>query len=160
MKVPAELARSIRTRWPNRADQWLTAVEPELTDLCHRHNATPHRILPARYALVVAARTPDQNLILRATPDPDADAQTTVAKALADIDVDPAIHEATTTETGAWIVMDQVIPGIPLADAAPTTIMLDKSHRPARCHSHRTTAWRFAQSHRLASATPRRRQTH
>ncbi|MFE0024012.1 phosphotransferase [Amycolatopsis sp. NPDC059021] len=128
-----ELAHSIRTRWPDRADPWLTAVEPELADLCHRHNATPHRILPARYALVVAATTPDHNLILRATPDPDASAQTTVAKALADIDVGPAIHDATTTETGTGTVMDQIMPGTPLADADPTTVALDeRTHRPLR----------------------------
>ncbi|MFE0022431.1 phosphotransferase [Amycolatopsis sp. NPDC059021] len=132
MKVPAELARSIRTRWPDRADQWLTAIEPELADLCRRHNATPRRILPARYALVVAATTPEQRLILRATPDPGASAQTTVAKALADIDVGPAIHEAVTTESGTWTIMDQVTPGTPLADADPTTVTLDELTAPLR----------------------------
>jgi streptomycin 6-kinase len=132
MKIPTQLAQSVRARWPDRADHWLTHLEPELTELCQRFSATPQRILPARYALVIAANTPDGSLIMRATADPDADAQTTVAKALAQLDIGPAIHATSTTDTGTWTVMDQVKPGTPLADADPNTLDLVKLTAPIR----------------------------
>lgn len=132
MKIPAQLAQSVRARWPDRADDWLIHLEPELTELCQRFSATPQRILPARYALVIAATTPDGDLIMRATTDPDATAQTTVAKALAQLDVGPAIHATSATDTGTWTVMDQVKPGTPLADIDPNTLDFAKLTAPIR----------------------------
>lgn len=58
MRVTAELARSVRARWPHRADSWLTAAEPELDELCRRFSAVPNHVIPARFAFVIAANTP------------------------------------------------------------------------------------------------------
>lgn len=132
MKIPPHLLRSVQTRWPDRADVWLTHVESELDELCRRFSATPKRVLPARYAFVVSADSPYRSLIMRATLDPDAAAQTSVAKALAQLGVGPTIHTTSTSDTGTWTVMDQVTPGTPLADIDPATLNLDELTAPLR----------------------------
>lgn len=132
MKVPDKLANSVRARWHDRADAWLTSVGPELDELTRQHSATPRRVLPARYALVVMATSPRGPLIFRASPDPAALDQATVAEALGRLDIGPKVHLTTTTETGSWTVMEQVIPGIPLADADPATLDIEALARPLR----------------------------
>ena len=130
MNVPTQLAQSIRTRWPDRADRWLASVEAELDELCSLYSATPQRVLPARFAFVVSAKTRDHSLIMRATADPEASAQQSVASALAQLGVAPRIHTVWTTATGTWLVMDQVTPGIPLANVDPRTLDLDNLTQP------------------------------
>ncbi|MBB4687400.1 phosphotransferase [Amycolatopsis jiangsuensis] len=132
MKVPEVLASSVRARWPDRADAWLTTIGPELDALTRQHSATPQRVLPARYAFVVSATSPSGPLIFRATPDPQALKQAVVAKALGRLDVGPKIHLTTSTDTGSWTVMEQVTPGTPLADADPATLDFDALTRPLR----------------------------
>lgn len=132
MRVPAEVVRSVQARWPHRADRWVTAVGPELDELCRRFAAIPEHVIPARFAFVVAASTSEHRLIMRATTDPAADAQTAVACELAQLSVGPYIHAATATDTGRWIVMDRVTPGTPLADAGLHTVDLDALTAPLR----------------------------
>ncbi|AIJ26852.1 phosphotransferase [Amycolatopsis methanolica] len=132
MKVPDKLASSVRARWPDRADTWLTSIGPELDELTRQHSATPQRVLPARYAFVVSATSPHGPLIFRASPDPAALDQATVAEALGHLDVGPKIHLTTSTDTGSWTVMEQVIPGTPLADANPATLDIEALARPLR----------------------------
>ncbi|WP_435582553.1 phosphotransferase [Amycolatopsis thermoflava] len=132
MKVPDKLANSVRARWPDRADTWLTSIGPELDELTRQHSATPQRVLPARYAFVVSATSPHGPLIFRASPDPAALDQATVAEALGRLDVGPKIHVTSSTNTGSWTVMEQVIPGTPLADADPATLDIEALARPLR----------------------------
>jgi streptomycin 6-kinase len=132
VKVPAELARSVRARWPDRAERWLAHVEPELDELCRFHSATPQNVLPARYALVVSAVTADGPRIFRATPDPEATAQATVAAALGKLGIAPTIHAAITTDTGALTVMDQVLPGTALAHVDSRALCIDDLVAPLR----------------------------
>ncbi|MGW4590654.1 phosphotransferase [Amycolatopsis thermoflava] len=132
MKVPDKLASSVRARWPDRADTWLTSIGPELDELTRQHSATPQRVLPARYAFVVSATSPHGPLIFRASPDPAAPDQATVADALGRLDVGPKVHLTTSTDTGLWTVMEHVIPGTPLADANPATLDIEALVRPLR----------------------------
>ncbi|WP_063710153.1 aminoglycoside phosphotransferase family protein [Amycolatopsis sp. ATCC 39116] len=132
MKVPDKLANSVRAQWSNRADTWLTSIGPELDELTRQHSATPQRVLPARYAFVVSATSPRGRLIFRASPDPAALHQATVAEALGRLDVGPKIHVTSSTNTGSWTVMEQVIPGTPLADANPATLDIEALARPLR----------------------------
>ncbi|OXM70798.1 MULTISPECIES: aminoglycoside phosphotransferase family protein [Amycolatopsis] len=132
MKVPDKLANSVRARWPDRADTWLTSISSELDELTHQHSATLQRVLPARYAFVVSATSPHGPLIFRASPDPAALDQATVAEALGRLDIGPKIHLTTSTDTGSWTVMEQVIPGTPLADANPATLDIEALARPVR----------------------------
>ncbi|MFD4192867.1 phosphotransferase [Amycolatopsis thermoflava] len=132
MKVPDKLANSVRARWHDRADAWLTSVGPELDELTRQHSATPQRVLPARYAFVVCATSPHGPLIFRASPDPAALDQATVAETLGRLDVGPKIHLTTSTDTGSWTVMEQVVPGTPLADANPATLDIEALARPLR----------------------------
>lgn len=132
MKVPEALANSVRARWPDRADAWLNTVGPELDELTRQHSATPQRVLPARYAFVVAATSPNGPLILRASPDPDAPNQAVVAEALGRLDVGPKIYLTTSTDTGSWTVMEQVIPGTPLADVDRASLDFEALARPLR----------------------------
>ncbi|WP_328612291.1 aminoglycoside phosphotransferase family protein [Amycolatopsis sp. NBC_00345] len=80
----------------------------------------------------MSAKTTDRSLILRATADPDAAAQASVASALAKLGVAPAIHTVDTTEAGTWMVMDQVTPGTTLAETDPRTLNLDDLTAPLR----------------------------
>ncbi|NIH86602.1 phosphotransferase [Amycolatopsis granulosa] len=132
MKAPDKLADSVRKRWPDRADAWLTSISPELDELTRQHSATPQRVLPARYAFVVTATSPRGPLIFRASPDPAALDQATVAETLGHLGVGPKIHLTTSTDTGSWTVMEQVIPGTPLADANPATLDIEALACPLR----------------------------
>ncbi|MGI6873929.1 phosphotransferase [Amycolatopsis sp. 3B14] len=132
MRVPDKLANSVRARWSDRADAWLTSIGPELDELTRQHSATPQRVLPARYAFVVSATSPHGPLIFRASPDPAALDQATVAEALGRLDVGPKIHLTSSTDTGSWTVMEQVVPGTPLADADPATLDIEALARPLR----------------------------
>ncbi|MFJ8815822.1 phosphotransferase [Amycolatopsis thermoflava] len=132
MKVPDKLASSVRARWPDRADAWLTSIGPELDELTRQHSATPQRVLPARYAFVVSATSPRGPLIFRASPDPAALDQATVAEALGRLDIGPKVHLTTSTDTGSWTVTEQVIPGTPLADADPATLDIEALAQPLR----------------------------
>lgn len=132
MKVPDQLAHSIRARWPERAESWLARVGPELDELTRQHSATPQRVLPARYAFVVSAISPDAPLIFRASADPAALEQAAVAEVLGRLGVGPMVHCSTSTNTGLWTVMDQVVPGTPLADADPRSLDIDALAQPLR----------------------------
>ncbi|ROS41398.1 phosphotransferase [Amycolatopsis thermoflava] len=132
MRVPDKLANSVRARWSDRADAWLTSIGPELDELTRQHSATPQRVLPARYAFVVSATSPHGPLIFRASPDPAALDQATVAEALGRLDVGPKIHLTSSTDTGSWRVMEQVVRGTPLADADPATLDIEALARPLR----------------------------
>ncbi|MFL6144331.1 MAG: aminoglycoside phosphotransferase family protein [Labedaea sp.] len=83
-------------------------------ELCKRFNARAERTLPARYGFVVVASTPNGPLVLRASPDPAGKVQAEVSRALAKVGAGPAIHEVVVTNTGTWIAMEQIEPGIAL----------------------------------------------
>lgn len=132
MKISDKLANSIRTRWPDRAESWLASVGPELGDLARQHSATPKRVIPGRYALIVAATSPDGPVIFRASPDPAASEQATVAEALGRLGVGPTIHLSISSNIGSWTVMDEVVPGTPLADIGPASLDIDELTQPLR----------------------------
>jgi streptomycin 6-kinase len=124
-RVPADVIAGVKQRWPDRAAAWASHIEAELHDLCTRHHATPRRVLPARYGFVVAADSPHGPIILRSSPDPHGPEQAAVAVALANLDIAPAVYETVTTDHGTWTILDQVLPGTPLADADPSSVTLD-----------------------------------
>lgn len=122
--IPADVVRNVRRRWPQRADAWSSTVGEELRALCARYDATPRRVLPARYGFVVAVETARGGLVMRASPDPNGPHQTRVAIALADLGVAPTVHDSITTDTGTWTVLNEIRPGTPLADTewTPSTV--------------------------------------
>lgn len=124
IEVPPNVAAAVREQW-GRGDDWAAQVKDELEDLCKRHRATPVRVLPARYGFVVATDSAHGPLVMRTTPDPAGQHQAVVAFALADLGVGPAIHDVTTTDSGTWTVMEQVIPGTTLADSGVDALPLD-----------------------------------
>lgn len=118
---------AVRQRWPERADQWLTAIGSELRELCDRYHAQPVKVLPARYGFVVATATATgMQLVMRASADPAGRAQAEVAIALARIGAGPAVHEVTETDAGTWMVLDQVMPGTPLRELDFTGSTIDR----------------------------------
>lgn len=123
--VPADVMAGVRRRWPERATGWARQVEHELPQLCARYHAVPRAVMPGRYGFVVAADTPGGGLILRASPDPDADVQARVAWALGELDVSPSLHEIITTDHHTWTVLDEVRPGVPLANADPDVAAIE-----------------------------------
>jgi streptomycin 6-kinase len=124
-QVPADVLNGVRKRWPDRVDLWADRVETELRELCDRYSATPCRVMNARYGFVVAVTTLHERLVMRASPDPDGPVQAKVAAALADLGVSPAVHEIIETDTGTWMVLDEVRPGTPLPHVDPTNVTLD-----------------------------------
>lgn len=124
--VPPVVAGNVRLRWPDRAHTWEQDAEREMWDLCELYDARPRAVLPARFSFVVAADTPDGGgIVVRSTPDPDGPYQAHVAETLARLRVSPTVHVTLRTETGTWLVLDEVRPGIPLADAFAASISLD-----------------------------------
>jgi streptomycin 6-kinase len=114
-QLPDGIVEGIEKRWPERARPWADQVEAELREFCQTFNATPRDVLAARYGFVVAADSPRGGLVFRSSPDPDALVQADVASALAGIGVSPAVHDIVATPSGIWTVMDEVLPGTPLA---------------------------------------------
>ena len=114
IRLPAEVAASVRRRWPERGEIWTRHVVDELYEHCARYNAQPLHVLPARYGLVVAVDTPTGPLVMRATTDPAGPIQAEFARAHAKLGIGPAVHEIISTETGTWTVLDRIIPGYSL----------------------------------------------
>lgn len=126
LAVPAPVAAAVSAAWPERGRAWVEAVPDELRELCARYRATPEHVFDAaRYGFVVSARTDAGRLAFRASADPAAPHQAIVARALADLDVGPRIHEVVDTATGLWTVMDRVEPGTTLADAEITPAIIE-----------------------------------
>jgi streptomycin 6-kinase len=124
--VPPIVASNVKLRWPDRAHVWKQDAEREMWDICALYNARPRAVLPARFSFVVAADTPDGGgIVVRFTPDPDGPYQAHVAEALARLRVSPTVHVTLTTDTGTWLVLDEVRPGTPLADASAAQVSLD-----------------------------------
>jgi streptomycin 6-kinase len=123
--LPAEVLAGVRTRWPDRADPWAERIDAELHELCTRYDATPRRVMPARYGYVLAVDTPDGGLVMRATPDPHGPTQAQVAAALADVGISPTVHESIVTDTGTWTILDEVRPGTPLSHTDRSIVSLD-----------------------------------
>jgi streptomycin 6-kinase len=116
--IPSEVIRAVRTRWPAIGDDWTADATAQLQRFCDRYQATPTRVMPSRYGLVVKADSAPGPLVFRYSPDPAGAAQATVAAALAKLNVSPAVHEAMTTTHGTATVLDWITPGIPVGDAA------------------------------------------
>lgn len=125
IQVPANVNEAVHQRWPVLGPTWSKQVIEELTELCDRYQATPQRVLPARYGFVVATDTPNGPLVMRSSPDPAGPIQAKVATALADLGVAPAIHHVATTTTGTWTVMDRITPGTPIYEPAHTAVPID-----------------------------------
>lgn len=117
--VPDAVISGVRNRWPDRADAWANAVQVELSDLCKRFQARPRSVFPARYGYLVAADTPNGGIVLRSSPDPAGVRQAEVAKSLANLGVAPRVHEVVSTDSGTWAILEEVKPGIPLAEIGP-----------------------------------------
>jgi len=118
--VPPNVISAVRSRWPERAGEWTRRVETELLELCARYRATPRRVLPARYGFVVAVDTVHGGLVMRSSADPNGPNQSRVAIALADLGVAPTVHEAIDTDISTWMILDEVQPATPLAEANVT----------------------------------------
>ncbi|BCJ29588.1 phosphotransferase [Actinocatenispora sera] len=114
--VSTHVLAGISARWPELAEPWSMSVAGELHELCVRYNAEPIAVLPARFGLVVKANTPDGQIVLRSSPDPNGRHQGAISVALAQIGVSPQVHEVSTTDHGTWTVMDMIEPGTPLGD--------------------------------------------
>jgi streptomycin 6-kinase len=125
IRVSDVVADAVQGRWGARGKSWIQAVEGELAELSVTRGARPYRVLPSRYSYVVVAETEDGDLIMRATPDPAALDQIAVTRMLAECHAGPAVHEVITTETGVWTLMERVVPGGALADAAQGSVTLD-----------------------------------
>jgi len=128
--VPLSVASNVRRRWPDRADDWTHQVVDELHGLCGRYQATPRRVLPARYGFVVVVDTAYGGLVMRASPDPNGPNQASVAAALADLGIAPTVHETIHTDTGTWTILDEVRPATPLAEADDARATLDSLAAP------------------------------
>jgi hypothetical protein len=129
-RVPVDVAANVAQRWPSRGSEWFSRVELELPDLCARYDATPRRVLPARYGFVVAADTSYGGLVFRASPGPEAVAQARVAQVLGSLDVGPTVHEIIALTDYTWTVMDEVRPGTPLPQVDPTTVSVEALAEP------------------------------
>jgi streptomycin 6-kinase len=132
VRVPPEIAESVRDRWPDMAAGWPRAVERELGDVCARFGAVPSEVLPARYSFVVVANTRHGDRIVRVTPDPDAMNQARAAQMLAECGAGPRIHEVRATSLGVWTISDRVVPGISLREVPPGSVSLDDMVAPFR----------------------------
>lgn len=116
--VPQSIAQAVQDRWPTEGETWAPKVPDELRELCHRYEAEPRQVLPARYGFVVEVETPRATrLVLRSTPDPNAEFQTAVVGKLAELGIGPRIHEVMATDTSTWTVSERIIPGSSLFDA-------------------------------------------
>jgi streptomycin 6-kinase len=122
VEVPSSVITEVRNRWPHVGRDWAQQVLVEFDDLCSRYRATPVRVLPARFGFVVAVETRDGRIVMRSTPDPAGPAQGAVAKDLAGYGVAPQVHDVFTTDAGTWTIMDEVVPGVSLADADRSTV--------------------------------------
>lgn len=116
LDVPDNVARDVLARWPTRGQEWLAAAAAEVIALCDRYSAQPVRVLPARFALVVAASTADRSIVVRSTADPHGPKQAIAAEVLAELGIGPAVHDVVTSSTSTSVVMDEVWPGTPADD--------------------------------------------
>jgi streptomycin 6-kinase len=131
-RVPLDVIKNVRQRWPDRADSWANHVDAELRELCGRYRAVSLTVLPARYGFVIAADTPTGPVVMRSSPDPHGPEQAAVSAALAQLGIAPAAYETVPTDHGTWTVMERVHPGTPLAAADPATISLNALFSPLR----------------------------
>lgn len=111
VQIPESVAREVLVRWPERGSLWLARAATDVSALCEQHSVVPVRVLPARFALVVAATSVGRSLVLRSTADPNGPEQAIVAQALAELEVGPHVHEVMTSTVGTCVVMDEVQPG-------------------------------------------------
>jgi streptomycin 6-kinase len=130
LQVPAVVLANVRQRWPNVADAWASHVDAELQSLCDQFRATPRTVLPARYGFVIAAYSPDGQLVLRSSPDPHGAEQSAVAVALAELGTSPAVHHTSTSNHGTWTVLDRVQPGTTLSKADPAAVKIEALFGP------------------------------
>lgn len=120
IRVPDNVSREVIARWPARAAPWLADATADVLTLCKRHSAIPVRVLPARFALVVAAAAPGRSLVLRSTADPRGREHAVVAQALAELDVGPQVHEVVSTSSSTCVVMNEIQPGTVANDCSAT----------------------------------------
>lgn len=125
LELPATLAANVHNRWPGQGAVWVEDVMRQLVQLCARYEAEPHRLMPARFGLVVAVSSPRGPLIMKSTPDPAGPIQAAFARRFADLRMAPTVHEVATNVTGTWTVMDRVCPGDTLETANPSTGLQD-----------------------------------
>ena len=125
LSVPPNVMSAVRERWPDRAEDWALCVETELRDLCARYDATPRRILSARYGFVIAVDTAHGGLVMRSSPDPNGPVQAKVAAVLAGLGIAPRVHETIENASGTWMVLEEVQPATPLAGLARPRDALD-----------------------------------
>lgn len=118
--LAAEVDTAVRTRWQQRGTAWAEALTVELDDLCAALAVTPRRTYAARFAFVVQAATATgAALVLRSSPDPDAEHQAAVLRRLAEVGLAPHLQAVETTPTATWTVSDAIDPGTTLRDATP-----------------------------------------
>lgn len=111
VQVPESVAREVLVRWPERGALWLANAAADVMAVCERHSVVPVRVLPARFALVVAAAAVDRSFVLRSTADPHGPQQAIAARALAGLGIGPQVHDVVTSAAGTCVVMDEVQPG-------------------------------------------------
>lgn len=111
-RVPDDVARAVRARWPDVAPTWLANLATELDDLCGRYDARPMQVFAARYSYVVeVARPGGEPLIMRSTVDPSGQFQAQAAELLGGAGVGPVVHEVRTIGSSTWMVVDRIRPG-------------------------------------------------
>lgn len=111
VQVPENVAREVLARWPERGALWLGTAAADVSALCEQHSVVPVRILPARFALVVAATSVGRSLVVRSTADPHGPQQAIAAEMLAELGIGPQVHEVATSSARTCVVMDEVQPG-------------------------------------------------
>lgn len=129
-KVPPGVVSNVTSRWPDRTQDWSSRVEAELQELCEIYQATPRSVLPARYGFVVAGDTADGGIVMRGSPDPNGQAQAIVATELANLGISPTVHDTIMTDTGTWLILDEVRPGVPFARVEMSSISLESLAAP------------------------------
>lgn len=112
--VPAEVAKSVATRWPDLYTEWHKCVVNELAELCARYEAVPVATFGARYGLVVEVATKAGRLVMRSSPDPHGAEQARVSVAMSKLGKAPKVRECFTSDTGTWVIMDRIVPGTTL----------------------------------------------
>lgn len=118
IEVPADTARSVCLRWPDRGPRWCADAPQELAALCARRAARPVRVIPGRFGFIVAVETRGgRRLVMRSSADPAAPPQARAARSLGSLGIGPLVHEIVPSETGTWTVMDEVIRGEPVTRA-------------------------------------------
>lgn len=118
--LAADVDTAVRNRWPQRGAAWAAALTAELDDISAALHVVPRRTYAARFAFVVQAATASGSLlVLRSSPDPDAEHQAAVLRRLSDVGLAPRLHAVESTPTATWTVSDAIEPGTPLSDATP-----------------------------------------